>query len=167
MSNAQTKAPAPAVFWILLCAFFNCVGWILSAFHQLNRLSYIAAIGVGAILSYLWWRNRGGGLSEFRSGKLKWRFRRIFPLAFLILASLAFLGGAIHAPSNYDALAYRVPRVLNWLAEGQWHWIHTEFQRLNARAVGFEWVSAPLIALSKSDRLLFLINSACFSSSPV
>jgi hypothetical protein len=90
------------------------------------------------------------------------RFGRAFPLAFLILALLAILGGAIHAPSNYDAMAYRIPRALHWLAEGQWHWIYTSFQRVNTRACGMEWLSAPLIAFTKTERGLFLINAGSF-----
>jgi hypothetical protein len=80
----------------------------------------------------------------------------------LILAALAILGGVLHAPNNYDALAYRVPRVLNWLAEGQWHWIHTGFVRLNTRACGIEWLSAPLIAFTRTDRWIFVINAVSF-----
>ena len=75
---------------------------------------------------------------------------------------MVFLGGAWYAPANYDALAYRVPRVLHWLAAGQWQWIHTDFDRLNNRSCGIEWVSAPFIALLKTDRLLFLINLVSF-----
>jgi len=83
-------------------------------------------------------------------------------VAFLVLASLAFLGGVLYAPSNYDAMAYRTPRVLHWLAEQRWHWIHTEFNRLNTRACAFEWVSAPLIAFARTDRFLFVINIISF-----
>ena len=100
-----------------------------------------------------------GEICGWNLRKQRRRFRRTFPLAFLILALLAILGGALHPPSNYDALAYRVPRVLHWLAEGQWHWIYTDFQRVNTRACGIEWLSAPLIAFTKTDRLLFLINA--------
>jgi hypothetical protein len=103
-----------------------------------------------------------GGLRGWNMRKECRRFRRAFPLAFLVLASLAILGGAIHAPSNYDAMAYRIPRVLHWLAEGQWHWIHTDFNRVNTRACGMEWLSAPLIAFTRTDHSLFLINAASF-----
>ncbi len=82
-------------------------------------------------------------LRKFRS-----RFRRIFPLAFLVLGGMAILGGFLYAPNNYDALAYRVPRVLHWLAAGQWHWIDTVFLRLNPRGAGIEWLSAPMIAFT-------------------
>ena len=90
------------------------------------------------------------------------RFRKPFPLAFLVLALMAFLGGALHAPTNYDALAYRVPRVLHWLAADQWHWIHSFFDRINNRSCGIEWVSAPFLVLLHTDRLLFLINIFSF-----
>jgi hypothetical protein len=90
------------------------------------------------------------------------RFRKLFPLGFLILAVLAILGGALNAPNNYDALVYRTPRVLHWLAEGRWHWIHTDFGRLNNRGCGIEWVSAPLLLFAGSDRGLFLINATSF-----
>jgi hypothetical protein len=86
------------------------------------------------------------------------RFRRLFPLGFLILAFLALLGGILYAPSNFDGLAYRTPRVLNWLSTQFWHWIHTPDERMNARACGFEWMTAPLLLFTGSDRLLFLIN---------
>jgi len=83
-----------------------------------------------------------------------------------MLAFLAISGGFFHAPNNYDALAYRVPRILNWIAEGQWHWIPTIFQRLNTRACGIEWVSSPLLLLTGSDRLLFLPNAVSFLLMP-
>jgi len=107
--------------------------------------------------------NRGWPVSfGSRVRRLKRRFRRPFPLAFLGLGLLAIAGGVLYAPNNYDALAYRTPRVLHWLAEGRWHWIHTDFQRLNVRGNGTEWVTAPLIVFTKTDRWLFLINAVSF-----
>ena len=163
MPKSTLKTPLPAAGWIVLCAFLNCAGWALSAAHELNRAGY-AVLMLGGLAAAAWWWRRAGhdGLDAFRPGKLTRRFRRPFAAAFLVLAALAFLGGAIHAPNNYDALAYRLPRILNWLAAGQWHWIHTDFQRLNVRAAGYEWVAAPLMLFTKSDRLLFLINLASF-----
>jgi hypothetical protein len=156
-----------AAFWICLCAFLNCAGWVLSAFHTLNATGYVIALVVGITAALFWLKPTG---SEIRSccnwRKLRRRFRSPFPLAFLVLAVMAFLGGVLHPPSNYDGLAYRVPRVLHWLAEDQWHWIHTDFHRLNVRTSGIEWLSAPLIALTRTDRLLFLINAVSFGLLP-
>ena len=155
--------PAAIVIWVWFCAYLNCVGWTLSALHQLNAAGYAVALLLGGVAIVAWCKQTSGRiLPRVSWRKLKHRFRRSFPLAFLILAAMACLGAVLHAPSNYDALAYRVPRVLHWLAAGQWQWIHTDFNRLNTRGCGIEWVSAPFIALLKTDRPLFLINLVSF-----
>ena len=149
--------------WICLCAFLNCLGWLLSALHMLNRTGYLVAFALAAALWAGIQVNRGCSVIPTVRWRPRWRrWRRGFPLLFLCLAGLAILGGIIHAPSNYDGLAYRVPRSLHWLAAEQWHWIHTEFPRLNTRATGFEWLSTPLIAFTQSDRIIFLINAINF-----
>lgn len=130
---------------------------------MLNRTGYLVAFALAGIAVWFWHKRANLKLfSAITPRKLKSRFRRGFPRAFLILASLAILGGVLYPPSNYDALAYRVPRMLHWLAEGQWHWIHTDFPRLNTRATGFEWLSTPLILITQSDRAIFLINAVNF-----
>jgi hypothetical protein len=145
--------------WVWLCAGLNVAGWVLSAMGQLNAAGYIVALLIGATAFFVW-RHFEKLERPPRSGFRVWlrRFKRPFPMAFLVLSAMAFLGGVIYPPTNYDGLAYRLPRVLHWLAAGQWHWIHTDFPRLNNRACGIEWVSTPLVALFKTDRLLFLIN---------
>jgi hypothetical protein len=90
--------------------------------------------------------------------KVRGRFRRWLPAGFVALAFLVFLGGALYPPTNHTALTYRTPRVLHWLAEGHWHWIHTSNYRLNDRCCGFEWLTAPVLLFLKSDRSLFLLN---------
>ena len=84
------------------------------------------------------------------------------PRDFLLSALLAFVGGALYAPNNYDALTYRFPRVLHWFSEHGWHWIETEEGRMNISATGFEWLMAPFFALTHSDRGVFLINIFSF-----
>jgi hypothetical protein len=163
MSYYAPRSPAAPAVWIYLGAFCTCAGWILSAFHQLNAAGYTATFLLG--LAVVWMLRKSiwtGPSRNWSLRKQRRRFRRTFPLAFLILAGLATLGGAIHPPSNYDALAYRVPRMLHWLSEGQWHWIYTGFQRVNTRACGIEWLSTPLIVFTRTDRSLFLINAASF-----
>jgi hypothetical protein len=149
--------------WVWFCAYLNCAGWALSAFHQLNARGYAVALVVW-LAAFFFWRQKSSAQVFSRAGWRKFlrRFRKPFPLAFLLLAAMAFLGGAIYAPNNYDALAYRIPRILHWLAAGHWEWIHTFFPRVNNRSCGIEWVSAPVIALFKTDRFLFLINFASF-----
>jgi hypothetical protein len=155
--------PTAILIWVWFCAYLNCVGWTLSALHQLNAAGYAVALLLG-VVAFVAWRKQTAGriFPQISRRKLKRRFCRPFPLAFLILAAMVFLGGALYAPANYDALAYRIPRVLHWLAAGQWHWIHTIFPRINTRSCGIEWVSAPVIALLGTDRWLFLINFISF-----
>lgn len=155
--------PTVVVLWVWFCAYLNCAGWALSAIHELNARGYAVALLIWFIALCVWRKRTSAQmLPHVRWQKFRHRFRRPFPLAFLVLAALAFLGGVLYPPTNYDALAYRIPRVLHWLAAGQWHWIHTIFDRLNDRSCGIEWVSAPSIALLKSDRPLFLINMVSF-----
>lgn len=154
---------SPVALWIVFCAYCNCIGWILSGLHELNAGGYAAAFGLAFVGLMVWKVKTNALFFESRDlAKLRTRFRRPFPLAFFIVAAMAFLGGVLHAPNNYDGLAYREPRVLHWLADSRWHWIHADFARLNVRAVGFEWLSAPWFALTKTDRLVFLINIASF-----
>jgi len=155
--------PEIVLLWVWCCAYLNCVGWTLSALHQLNAGGYAVALALGAVALLVWRKKTSAQiLPNVRWQTYRRRFHRPFPLAFLILAALAFLGGALHPANNYDALAYRTPRVLHWLAAGQWHWVHTDFQRLNTRTSGFEWLTAPMFALAGTDRLVFLINIFSF-----
>ena len=154
---------SPLAAWIVFCVFCNCVGWILSALHELNTTGYAIAFGTG-ILALAVWKTKTKAVIFQRQDftKLWRRFKKPFPLGFVILAGLSFVGGALYAPTNYDGLAYRTPRVLHWLAQGSWHWIHTDFNRLNTRGCAFEWMSAPMFALARTDRFEFLINMISF-----
>jgi hypothetical protein len=152
--------------WILVSALATAAGWILSALGALNRTGYALAAGVGLGSLIVFRREwiRGARIPAWPS--LVRRFSRPWPLAFAGLAALACLGGALYAPSNYDALAYRLPRVLHWLAQGHWYWIHTADYRMNDRTCGFEWLMAPLLLFTRSDRALFLINFLPFLLMP-
>jgi hypothetical protein len=87
-------------------------------------------------------------------------------MAFLALAILIFIGGAIYPPSNYTGLQYHVARVLQWLAHDGWWWIHSPNYRMNDRATGVEWLFAPLLLFMKSDCALFLVNFIPFLLMP-
>jgi hypothetical protein len=147
----------------------SLAGWTLSALNQLNRGGYVLFCGlvVGGVafarrffpsldpVQQEPFAKRG---REWKRVKLRKRFRRWLPGGFALLALLALVGGVLYAPTNHDALAYRTPRVLQWLANGHWFWIHTPNYRLNDRACGFEWLSAPLLLFTRSDRMLFILN---------
>ena len=77
---------------------------------------------------------------------------------FFLLVLLALLSGSLQPDLDYDANAYRLPRVFHWLWFEQWHWIRTFDARMNISGCGFEWLSAPLILFTHTDRLLFFIN---------
>ncbi|MDB6067182.1 MAG: hypothetical protein JWR26_3390 [Pedosphaera sp.] len=159
----QTPAPFAITLWLLISALLSSGGWILSAFHQLNAIGYACYLFFAALSIILWLRCRGfEDLRHVQLLRLVRRFKRPLPAGFLFLAVLAFVGGMLYAPINYDALAYRVPRVLHWLTEGRWHWVHTDFPRLNDRACGAEWLMAPVLALTKSVRWIFIFSFISF-----
>jgi hypothetical protein len=173
--------------WLWISAFASLAGWGLSAVGELTPGGYAVAFAMFiAGLAILWLKSRvkhptsniqqrtskeaariettgcwmfNVGCSMFpKPKKLLRRFRRPLPFCFAALAVLIFLGGAIHAPGNYTGLAYRAGRVLQWLSHGGWFWIHTTDFRMNDRACGIEWLSAPLLLFTQSTRGLFLIN---------
>lgn len=150
--------------WLLVSTLATLAGWSLSALGGLNRAGYLVfGVGVGVALWFgrkaLDWQTPGGGC---RWRKTWSRFRRWLPAGFALLAFLVLLGGVLYPPTNHAAFTYRTPRVLHWLTEGHWHWIHTPNYRMNNRACGFEWLTAPLLLFTKSDRSLFLINFISF-----
>src|ERR1019366_273063 len=148
-------------FWILLSALLVGGGWILSALHQLNRAGYVLVLSPLALLVFFWWRK---SRPLTRENIHRWRrhfskrFSRRAPQFFLLIAAMSLLAGALYPALNCDGNAYRLPRVMHWLWAGQWHWMRTFDARMNIAACGMEWLSAPLILFSHSDRLLFLIN---------
>jgi hypothetical protein len=163
MSSATRTATAPLALrlWVLACALLSAAGWGLSALGQLNRAGYSIALACGASVALFCACFRPLRLPRFR--RLLHRFRRPFPLAFLVLALLALLGGCLYAPSNFDALTCRTARVLHWLDAGHWHWIATDTRgALNTRTCAFEWVTAPILLFFHSDRWLFLLNTVSF-----
>ena len=144
--------------WILVSALASATGWILSVLGELNRAGYAVA-GVLALGAFLLARRFFPDAARpFSTTRVSQRFARWLPMAFAALATLIFLGGILYAPSNYDGLSYRLPRVLHWLAQGRWHWIHTANYRMNDRSCGFEWLMTPMVLFTGSDRALFLAN---------
>ena len=165
--------------WLWISAFASLAGWGLSAAGQLNRPGYALAFTVFAVFIFIFRRGLTGKstvhgpqsavpgvqrpvrlwtLDRGLWSKILRRFRRPLPFCFAALAVLIFVGGALYAPGNYTGLAYRAGRVLQWLAQGHWFWIHTADFRMNDRACGIEWLSAPVLLFTQSTRGLFLIN---------
>jgi len=159
--------PAAVQLWVWFCAYLNLAGWILSALHQLNGPGYSVALLIFILVTRAFrphltaQGNFFGWLKKSRR-----RCRKILPALFFAVSVLVFLGGILSAPTNYDALTYRLPRVLNWLAAGHWFWIPTVNDRMNYSAPAAEWLAAPQLAILHSDRTLFLINAIGFLLMP-
>lgn len=150
--------------WLAYHAAAVSSGWMLSGLGLLNGTAYTLLLSVGLVLTAFWLYRQP--IRRVRPAALARRWCRWPALTFLLLVSAGLVGGWLYAPNNIDALAYRTPRVLHWLAEGRWHWIPAPYQRLNTRACGFEWATAPVLALLKSDRPLFLLNIAAYCLLP-
>lgn len=157
--------------WVVFCAVVVAAGWALSCLHAVNVAGYLvvsAAILIGAGILLRWhfrsWQADACG-ARFRA-TVRRRFRRPLPLLFLVLALLAVAGGFLHPPNNYDALTYRIPRMMNWASEEHWHWIHSLNWRLNTRATVYEWLAMPLLLFTGSSRGFFLINALSFALLP-
>jgi hypothetical protein len=147
--------------WILLSTFLVGGGWVLSAFHQLNRAGYGALFALAAVMLAWHWRKQKIMTREILARncrKLFNRFKKPAPFLFLVLATMALVGGGLYACQNNDSNEYRIPRVWHWLAEGRWHWIHTLDDRMNIAGCGYEWLAAPLMLFSHTDRLFYLAN---------
>jgi hypothetical protein len=161
------RKPTAVLIWILVCAYLNCAGWTLSALHELNATGYSVALALGFVALLIWRRKTSADIfPRTHWPKIRRRFRRPLPAVFLLVAAMTFLGGILYAPSNYDALTYRLPRMLNWLAAGHWIWIPTANTRMNFSGAAWEWIAMPFFVLLRSDRGLFLINAIGFLLMP-
>lgn len=150
-------------FWICAWAGLNCIGWLLSAVHELNPAGYVLAL-VAGLAGLLICRRQlfQENISSWHWRKFYRRFCRPLPAVFLIILLLVLGGGMLYPPDNYDALTYRLPRILNWLTANGWHWIATSNLRMNYSTPAWEWTALPQLALLHSDRGLFLINFTGF-----
>jgi hypothetical protein len=146
--------------WICACGATVAAGWIFSAFGFLTKWSYLVlsliflvTTGITCASSFRdLWRARIK-LAAFRR-----RFKRPLPFFFGVIVILSFLGGALYQPVYADALGYRLPRLFHWLAQGQWHWIHTGDPRMNVIAPDTEWLWAPVLLLARNEKWCFLIS---------
>jgi len=164
ISRTRPLGTAPwTAHWVMLAAACNIAGWTLSLMGGVTPLGLV----VGIFLAWL-------GLSmlckpdtpDLPSRQMLSRFLspKGHPLrfAFMLVAVLSMVGGLLHSPNNFDAMNFRLPKVLGWLMEGGWQWFPANNNSLNTRASGMEWVMAPLLSWTGSDRLLFLTNQLPF-----
>jgi hypothetical protein len=155
--------PRLVKLWLWLSALASLAGWLLSAIQQLNIPGYLGFSALTFILAWLYRKHAckpgsPAARTPLNFARLRLRCRRLLPLSFAVFAILIFIGAVLYAPNQHTALSYRLPRVLHWLAEERWHWINTPNFRMNDRACGIEWLTAPVLLFTRSDRALFLLN---------
>jgi hypothetical protein len=160
--------------WVIISSWASLTGWCLGLSGHLDKKCYVWALcSLAVFLCFACFKQPFFFLSLtslLRPPLLLWRrgacrpqsFLFWLPLLFVLVALLAFVGGILYNPSNYDALSYRIPRLLHWLNAERWHWIATPNSRQNFSAPGFEWLIAPFFVFFKSDRPFFLINGISF-----
>jgi hypothetical protein len=165
-------------FWIIFSSWAVLTGWGLGLTGHLNEKGYAwGLVSLAGFLIFAYFK------LSFRFFSLASSFRRLFllwkrgsvrprnflfslPLLFVLVSLLSLLGGILYTPSNYDALSYRIPRLLHWLNAGCWHWITTPNSRQNFSAAGFEWLIMPLFIFFKSDRGAFFVSWISFLLMP-
>ncbi len=156
-----------AIRWLLewfvfAGAWLVAAGWILSAVRHLGAPGYVAvfvgfvaagfvAVRVGLLLP----------APTFVRRQFRWP-RRWLARLFVCLLLTTVVGAATHLISHYDTLSYRVPRILQYLSEGRWHWIHTADFRMNTVSPGIEWLWTPLFAFGVTERLVNVLGSVYF-----
>jgi len=138
-------------------------GWGLSLIGALSRVGYLVAAGLAGGVLVIFWKRWGLNL-QGRIRRSRWR--RPLPLVWLTGWLLAAGGAVLHPPNNIDAVTYRLPRVLHWLAAGHWHWIDTVDPRQNYSGTLQEWLFAPGLAVLGTDRWLGLINIGLAAALP-
>ena len=157
--------------WILVSTWASLVGWSLSLGGHFNQTSYAwSLVCLAFALALLRGKTKSLRPKAFfypicylkRLRENPFKPSSWLPLLFIFVAFLTLAGGILYPPSNYDALSYRLPRILHWLDAGHWRWIDTPNTRQNYSALGFEWLMAPLLVFFKTDRLFFLINWISF-----
>lgn len=145
-----------AALWLVYVTWSACSGWGLSLLGALHATGYALAALPLLVTFILVWKHSGGRRPHRPSAPAFPSTQALLPWAFLAL--LCLIAGCLHAPANYDALSYRLPRILYWWQEHRWHWIAGIDGRQNYSGTGFEWQMLPVLTAFRTDRLLFLLN---------
>jgi hypothetical protein len=146
--------------WLIWSAWCSASGWVLSAVNQLSGWGHFCLLPI--LLGAIWyWLKTTASPREDFSHFAKWRHRmsRPLPLIYVVIVVLSLLAGLISvAPWSFDAVTYRLPRLLYWWSAHHWYWIGTLDHRLDFSSAGFEWQMLPVIELTHTDRFIFLLN---------
>ena len=158
-----------AGLWLLWGAWCQWCGWGLSAGNWLSGWGYLAALPF--LLGAGWWWIKSTVAAEKKSHcstAVKWRrrFSRPLPMIFLGIAALSLVAALLYPPWSFDAVSYRLPRLLYWWSAHHWYWIGTLDHRLDYSSCGYEWQMLPVILLTRTDRLIFLLSFLPFLLMP-
>jgi hypothetical protein len=155
--NGHSGTLNSTIIWIFLSTWFSGGAVLLSFFGLLDR-KCVGMLLFAGIAGSIYGHYRLNG-NRWTSSGWRWRrFKKPFPLLYLLCAIAALLGGALHAPTNFDALSYRIPRLLHWLSAERWHWIGGMDPRMDFSAAGFELLMLPVFATFHTLRFAFLNN---------
>jgi hypothetical protein len=150
-----------AGLWLMWTAWCTIAGWTLSAFGCLDGWGHALVLPVLLFSWWQWLKATAPATPAFGGSRLPrvraWMFRPL-PLIYAGIVVLSFISGCLYQPWSFDAVTYRLPRLLYWWAAHHWYWIGTLDHRLDFSSCGFEWQMLPVIELTHSDRLLFLLN---------
>ncbi|MDB6017752.1 MAG: hypothetical protein JWR19_2241 [Pedosphaera sp.] len=142
------------------------LGWLLSAFGQLNFRGYLlAGIPAVVVVTILSWRKRGVGPCRFALGRRLarwWQCRRLLPLIYVLTVALIIISSLLHEPNNFDSLSYRMPKVLYWLDQHRWHWIDAPYEPINYSLPNYEWLTVPLYLITGGFHSAVVINWISF-----
>ncbi len=147
--------------WLLWGAWCQCCGWGLSAGHWLTGWGYLAALPIFLVAGGWWLKTTAaGGIKPPCVTAVKWRrrFSQPLPMIYLGIAALSLISALLYTPWSFDAVSYRLPRLLYWHAAHHWYWIGTLDHRLDYSSCGFEWQMLPVMLLTRTDRLIFLLS---------
>ena len=150
-----------AGLWVIWSAWCSCSGWALSAIGLLDGWGHLALLPVLLVAGWQWLKvtapaDTGPQIS--RLTKYRRRFSRLAPMIYLGIATLSLISASLYTPWFWDAVCYRLPRLLYWNAAHHWYWIGALDHRLDYSSCGYEWQALPIIELTRTDRLLFLLN---------
>ncbi len=150
--------------WILCCAGLVALGWILSLFGALTLTSYGIAfvLAVAVAIYFPGWRPARLHPPRRFLPRIGTSISLLLPALFAFSAVALFIKGIALPPYHDDGLCYRIPRALNWIMDHRWHWIDAVDPRLDVLGSVSEWLSVPILMLTRSDRFVFLPNWICY-----
>lgn len=168
--QAEPPSEVSAFDWLLsigirLAALAVILGWLLSAFGSLDLRGYLlvgAPAAAGLILWSLKRRPRRWGLLDSRRIVAWWKRGRYLPLLYLLTFLLVILGSLLHEPNNFDGLSYRAPKVLFWLQQHHWQWIHSPYRGVNYLLPNYEWLTVPMFLVTGGFHVTVILNWVAF-----